>query len=122
MRQIWMGVISARMDRRTYAACTAIYLAVYFFMLREFSAVAVSLALPPLWMFLLAAPRLRDIGWNPWWSLLPFGVGFMSGAIGAIAPTTTAAGNLIVGLLSAGMMIGLALKRGKRKGRFEVFD
>ena len=109
-----------RIGRKEYAIALATYFAAYFAVFFLVSTTLAQMVLPVIWVLVLAVPRLRDIGWNPWWALAPFGAGFAVGFLNAVV--ARAAGQpwpiggllvMVVGLGSLAFMVLLAFKRSK---------
>ena len=120
--ELYRYLVSLRMDRRTYAVCTVIYMVVYLLARRLFPPALVEMGLPPVWMLFVAAPRLRDIGWNPWISTASFVAGFISGFVGKLAgPGSVPILNVTVIVVSFGLMIGLAFVKPKAPDPAEAF-
>jgi uncharacterized membrane protein YhaH (DUF805 family) len=66
---IWDLIRAGRMSRLQYWACTAAFLALLMMGPKLLPTTMVALVMIPLWMLMVGAPRLREIGWSPWWAL-----------------------------------------------------
>lgn len=107
---------AGRMTRLQYAACTVAFLAMLMLATKLFPMRLVGLAMPPIWMLMVAAPRLREIGWSPWWALGLLGPNFLAGFIGGLASLPAdspprAALNSIAGLATFGFFVLLGAMR-----------
>lgn len=118
-----------RIGQRDYGIALAIYFATYFVIYFLVSKMLAQMVVPLLWILILAVPRLRDIGWNAWWSLAPFGAGFIAGFLNAVVSRAMGQpwpiGGPLLGLVSLGsvvFMIMLAVKRPKAPDAAEVFS
>lgn len=114
---------AGRIGRQTYIVYTCIYLAVFIGLKSLSPSYPTDVMLPPIWIALIAARRLHDMGLSAWWGLSPFGLGVAVGFIKAFqniraglqASTPTshdALGSAIVGLISIAFIVWLAIPRG----------
>lgn len=120
--------VTWRIGRKEYGVALATYFAFYFAVHFLVSATLAQMALPVIWVLALAVPRLRDIGWSVWWSLAPFGSGFVVGLAGSIMSRATGQtwpmGNILmvlVGLGSFAFMLVLAFRPPKASPSAEAF-
>jgi uncharacterized membrane protein YhaH (DUF805 family) len=73
-----------RASRLRYWICMVVYIAIFvavatIAVMAGLPMFAVQLALPPVWILLIAVPRLHDFGRSGWWALTPFAFGFFVG-------------------------------------------
>jgi uncharacterized membrane protein YhaH (DUF805 family) len=118
-------VFSGRIDRKTFLICTAIYSPIYFGFRLGAPRFWPGEYLPLLFVALIVAPRLRDVGLSGWWGMSPFGAGFVLGAVDAVArrlqhvPRSAPKDPIyqalmaLIGLASLGFLIFLAVKKGR---------
>ena len=116
-----------RIGRKEYAIALATFAAGYL-AINYLVSPQVAQVLPLIWIVALAVPRLRDIGWSVWWSLGPFGAGFVGGFLNSYISRTNGspwpAGPILqslIGWASIAFMLFLAFKRSKPKPLAETF-
>jgi len=120
-------VIPARINRRTFAIWTVIYILVYAganLAAKPYDGapMAIGVVGPLIWALFLGGPRFRDFGMTGWLACIPFVVGFVAGfASGArlISAADLATVRPLIGLGAFVFMILLALIPGaKGENRF----
>src|SRR5438105_3673902 len=108
-----LAALAGRIDRRTYGLYTGAYLVLYL-IVWEVSGRVAMVALPVIWIGLIAPRRLHDLDLSGWWSLAPFVFGaalsLVHGALAHIAGETVVVvigARLLEVAVSAGMMAAL---------------
>lgn len=124
-RRTLIEVLTGRTSQRTYWISSGGYIFVFIIVQATHLIGLIGLLLLPLiWIAAIAAPRLRDAGFSPWWVFIPMGGGFVMGFIkgfwaAAAHPGLAAlqAVQVIYGLAMAALTLGFMIWLGVTPSR-----